>query len=132
MIEDDSVVGISLHGVSNGWLYYSYFTQGEQGGKQSMHRMRTDGTNPSKVFDIGEGMSHVSFNGEFFFYSYGGLYRRNPDGSGVRLLMGDDGGGAISIDRFIGDWVYFWQGGDLYRVRSDGTDKQQLTDFGLR
>ena len=60
---------------------------------------------------------------EFMYFRYkGGLYKSNINGSSLTKLS-DDAAESINV---VGDWIFYKVGRYIYRISTDGTDKEEI------
>jgi hypothetical protein len=117
-LTDDKCKDINVVG---DWVYYTV------GHDRKLCRVRTDGTDRQYLTD--EGCANINVAGNWVYYIRGSsLYRVRTDGKVSQKLNYDD----IMWVNVAGDWVYYQNWSDkhnLYRVRTDETDRQKL-DIG--
>lgn len=115
------------------WIYYI-----NASGDKQFYKMRTDG---SEITLLSEQKIHTFAVTERRIYSSYFVYQA-ASGTGYLLSMDTDGndcivlveesGASIGDIQLYGDWIYYrtnpYPSGkkNLYRVRKDGTDRQQL------
>lgn len=117
------------------WIVFNRATESESG----LYRMHPDGTGIQLIVSDG-GSPLWSPNGQWIaFRSHdqtGGesISRIRPDGTERQLLTSDTGNKYLPLDSWSpdGQWLRFSvardSGQDIYRIRSDGSDLQRLTN----
>ena len=116
----------NINAIENGWIYYfdRGFAGGPAGGRASgYYKIRTDGTDQTRISDdFGESVNAA--DGWVYFSNYfddGKLYKMRTDGANRTKLSDDDVGDINLAD----GWIYYLSyGGQIYRIRTDGTGRQ--------
>jgi len=114
------------------WVYYT--------GRGGIHKVRTDGTEPTQVYIKGSG---IYVTGDWIYYLDNGLYKIRTDGTERTKLADNCAGMTLS-----GDWIYYTnyvpvtnpnvftpkssEEGNLYKIRTDGTGKIRLNSDDCR
>lgn len=114
----------SAFAVYDGWIYYSV---SDDGGTWETHRMRTDGTENTKIADFQ--ISSVNIVNDKIYYIYGDeaqIYSMDLDGANIKRIA--DGITAVKIN-VAGDWIYFTDTSAIYKIKTDETGKIKLCDF---
>lgn len=108
-----------IHAVEGDWIYYG--KKNEKGEFENINRMRTDGTEQSKLT---EG-TFTAIDGDSLYYSKDdGLYRANLDGTAAAKLNKVKMWNILDI---YGDYIYYGEySGAAYRINLDGSNKKQL------
>ena len=110
--------------VSGDWIYY--YRSNERGG---IYRIRTDGKRRTKLYD--SGAYDLNVVGDWiYFEGSGGIYKVGIDGKNAVKLV--EGSYCRNINVADG-WIYYIDGrfwGNIYRIRTDGTEKTVLVDEG--
>ncbi|MCL2070763.1 MAG: DUF5050 domain-containing protein [Oscillospiraceae bacterium] len=117
-------------GVVGNLIYYSNISDSGW----EMYRIRTDGSDREVIIE-GD-TEYVTIVDNWIYYVNAddtenddelGIFKINVNGSGKTRLTDDDGE-YINVDD-DGEWMYYsniGDGGSIYRVRTDGTDKMKL------
>ena len=102
---------------SDGWIYYC----GDDG---SIYKMKNDGSGETKLNS--EDSSYINIVDGWVYYIAGGssegIIRMRTDGSERMQLLEARAWNLIFLD----GWAYFLEDGRIFRMRTDGTDKQEL------
>jgi RNA polymerase sigma-70 factor (ECF subfamily) len=114
--------------VGDGWVYYT--------DNNVLKRIRDDGP-PDAAEIIRADVRYFIVHGERIYFTAGedsGMYGMNPDGSDEQKLY--DWASPVNA---AGDWIYFFEGerywmgsGNLYRIRTDGTEATMLLTQGFQ
>jgi len=116
--------------VTNGWMYF--YTEGQTSG---LWRAKTDGSHQEKISDAWLS-NFIVEDGWMYYDSDGDIYRLSVDG---KLLEKIASGRSSNIVSIADGWIYFTDRvlhGDIsaesesvfYRMKTDGTKKQRLSD----
>jgi len=109
--------------VSGGWIYYNVKPSG-------LYKVRTDGTENTKIADISDFMGQMKVSGDWIYYVAGSsMYRMKTEGTGQAKIAD----GKIGMITVKDDWVYYDEpSGEkthvLMKVRADGTDRTRLLE----
>jgi len=125
----------NLHVIGD-WMYYivTYFDANQT---SSVYRMRKDGSDKHLLFDsFEEGQINVAFSEDWIYWGVttSGLYRVSVTDREIVERIIDIGLEDIGMINVVNDWVYFTvfcfntEESTLYRARTDGTDRQMLSD----
>jgi hypothetical protein len=111
---------------SGGWIYYC----GRDGGIHSMHEDGSDDTLLSN-----DNARYLNIVGEWIYYirvtdtggstsigGYGDIYRMRTDGTSNELVEP----GNCSFLTVLDGWLYYLSGGQIVKMRMDGTQKETL------
>jgi Tol biopolymer transport system component len=130
--------------VDGKWIYFVY----EEYNYQQIYRMRVDGSRRENLTNsyqtnltpslLGDSNPIFSRDGKWIFfevheYNDIELYRMRPDGSHREKLTDLTVGANFSLQTLhISDWVFFIStdfssGSEIYQMRLDGTQKQNLS-----
>lgn len=103
--------------IEDNWIYYI-----NPSDKYALYRVKTDGSNKQLICEDNVSVFDIEDNWIYYCNSSGraALYRIKPDGSDKQKII--DWLEYDNID-VVDDWIYL---GDLFRVKKDGTDLQQL------
>ena len=112
-LNDDQIDKLNVVG---DWMYY---TDGYE-----LYKMKTDGTGKTKLNDdqieelnaVGGWMYYTNFNDD------DKIYKIKTDGTG-RTKLNDDTSSYINV---IDDWVYYYKSNKEYRIKIDGTERQEV------
>lgn len=120
--------------IIDGWIYYEISGNG-------LYRVRTDGTNKTKILDENIYAINVDSSGIYYLISQHGMTiedycRVNLDGTNKKVLIDD----LIADSPFISDvnenYIYYERKDGLHRVKKDGTEKilfvnKRIYDFKM-
>jgi hypothetical protein len=113
------------------WIFYEKRTQDQS--KGWIYRIRTDGTDNTKVTDFYISTFNIS-GGWIYFYgvdwdynngnpSQGGLYKMRLDGTEKTKISDIDYFGFMNV---AGEWIYYRDDAVLYRISTDGIHIQRV------
>lgn len=120
----------------DGWIYY-LITNTPRTNNYNLYKMRADGTERIKLIDARVGSFYVA-DGWIYFSNgadNGAIYKMKTDGSEKVKLSSDASYYAINI--IVADgWIYWIDinkhystfYGEIWRMRTDGTEQQQFRD----
>ena len=110
---------VVIYAVEGDWIYYG--EKNEKGEFENVNRMRTDGTEQSKLV---EG-TFTAIDGDSLYYSKDDwLYRANLDGTAAAKMNKVKMWNILDI---YGDYIYYGEySGAAYRINLDGSDKNQF------
>ncbi len=110
----------SFINVVDDWIYY---TSGE------IYKIRTDGTERTQVNN--EDSIYINVVGDWIYYvknTYflrGEIYKIRKDGTELTKVIDDNQASRINV---VNNWIYYTSEGKLHKVRTNGTEKKQLSD----
>ncbi len=123
-LNDDTSFFINIIG---DWIYYN---SGNVSGSQ-VYKIKTDGTGKTNLnFES----SYLNVSGDWIYSVLRDkkLYKATTDGREFNKLCDDEVGsvafGSIAVS---GDWIYYSNmsdGGNLYKIKTDGTRRTKLND----
>ena len=73
-------------------------------------------------------MGYAAIQGDWIYFSWGGIYAMKTDGSDLKKLIDVD---RVRYLNVVGDWIYYSNGTDdqkIYAVKTDGSDNHALND----
>ena len=119
-------VGASMHGLAvyDGWIYYS--TGSAEQDELGTYRMRTDGTDNSKIAEVLIPFPSIVNNKIYYIGGERYIYSMKLDGTSVERVA--DGIMAVSLN-VDGDWIYYATGSEVCKVKTDGTENTKLCDY---
>ena len=126
-INDKKVASGYTVNISDGWVYYY---DEDENGEDCVYKFKTDGTQKEKIH-AGR-VDYMIVDGEWIYYASmyddTSIYKMKTDGSEDQLVLEED---RISTLNLSGEWLYYAADNtdgetSLYRVKVDGTDKQEL------
>lgn len=123
-ISDEVLSDNSCINISDGWIYYSNYND-----ENKLYKMKTDGTNPTKLNDDDSSKINICSNWIYYFNNddNNALYRIMTDGS-KRMMVND---AEVNILEVTGDWAYYVNKNDnysLWRTKLDGSEKMKVSD----
>ena len=109
--------------------------------KTSIHNSRSD-TNrqiEATVLDRGNRIENINNYGSalesenhiYYVSDHLNLVSVDKDFQNQIYIMENPSGSGIGNLNLIGDWIYYTRGDELYRVRTNGNDREKLYDLGL-
>ena len=109
------------------WLYFS--------SEGSLYKSKLDGSEIKIIYKAEENDGNIAniniIDDELYFsagnHEKGGLYRIKDDGSDVKKLVSDTGGGRQEKVYVVGDWIYYDKKYVL-KKDGDGSDKKQIIE----
>ncbi len=104
------------------WIFYQ--------SEHYLSRIKTDGTQQSNILKI-QSFSLEFDDGWLYFANVdddGKLYKVKTDGSSLKKVSDNN---SILGCTIIGDWVYYYNEGFLYRVKKDGTEDGKFEYINL-
>ena len=108
------------------WLYFS--------SEGSLYKSKLDGSEIKIIYKAEENdgnIANINIDDELYFsagnHEKGGLYRIKDDGSDVKKLVSDTGGGRQEKVYVVGDWIYYDKK-YILKKDGDGSDKKQIIE----
>lgn len=109
------------------WLYFS--------SEGSLYKSKLDGSEIKIIYKAEENDGNIAniniIDDELYFsagnHEKGGLYRIKDDGSDVKKLVSDTGGGRQEKVYVVGDWIYYDKK-YILKKDGDGSDKKQIIE----
>jgi len=117
--------------VANGWVYFTTFDS-ENNDNSKICKISTKGKNTKVIYELTWWTFITLYEDWLYFYEDGQFKKVNVNSGKVQMVLDDVDTQRMLISDgwiyFIGDYNMDKQGGYIYRVRTDSTEKTKLSD----